>query len=238
MTLFKTPGAEDEAAKYLEGVTKKYAKDDGQLDVDALTKGKAESDWFIERLQQEAAEMRDELNKRATYDELMAKISATRDNSSLEDEQNDSPTNQSVDIEKVVKEKVSEQLNQYQQQSVHEKNTDKVVQALRDTWGDNYVPKLKEAIKEAELTEEEAMTLAATKPAAFLRMIAPATNERERAPSFAAPASSVRAGMQSNKMNYAYFQKMRKSDPVKYASPEVKNLMWKLAHEQGPDFYK
>ncbi len=237
MTLFTTPGAEDASAKYLTEVEKKFTKD-GNLDVDALKKGKAESDWFIERLQKENAEMRDEMNKRATYDELMAKIEATRANSSQDDEQDDNHANQSVDIEKVVQEKVSQQLNQYQQQSAHERNTTAVVETLKAAWGDNYVPKLREAIQEADLTEQEAMQLAATKPKTFLRAVMPTETKREQVPSFSAPASSVKSGSMSNTMNYSYFEKMRKSDPAKYRSPEIQNLMWKVAQEKGPDFYK
>lgn len=241
MTLFTTPEAADKAAEYLANERKKFEKD-GQIDVEALLKSKAEASWHIDNIQNENGTLRGELDKRITYEELMAKITpASRVTSSASDqdadEQSESLPNVNVDIEKVVAQKVSEQLNQYQQKSVQDQNTIMVVQELKKSWGDNYVTKLREVGKELGMSEERMQLLAANEPKAFLRMVNP-TMPNAQVPGYTPPSSSVRADGKSATMNYAYFEALRKASPRKELTQEQTALMWKLAAEKGADFYK
>lgn len=233
MTLFKTPGAEDKAAEYLAKVEEKFSKD-GSVDVEALKMGKAESDWFIEQLQKETAEMREELNKRTTYDELMAKIEAQRDTSRVDEidgERDDNPTNKGVDIENLLKQvdsRAEQKFIQKQQEAKAKQNVDSVQTKLVEVWGTNYVSKLKSRVAELEMTEDEASNMAATRPKAFLAMLDPVAVKKQE---FTPPRSNVQGKFNSTSSDdpVEKFEKLRKENPKAYWSTEVQNEIHRLA---------
>ncbi len=240
MTLFKNPELEDKSAEYLSQIEQKFTKD-GKLDVDALKKGAAEKDWHIDNLENEMKAAREELNKRTTYEELMAKIEATRNisrSSESETEQDESLTNDSVDTEALIDRLVEEKLSKSQQKSVHEQNTAYVVQKLQEAWGKDYVSKLREIGKEIGWDDQKMQVSAATDPKAFLRMVNPEVKVVDKQTGYTPPRSTTRVSDTSNTMNYSYFEKLRKSSPGKKLPEDMNRLMWKLAAEKGPDFYK
>src|SRR5688500_13285080 len=92
--LFKTPENDgpDPVDEDKDGEAELVGEGKKFKDHKSLAKGKAESDAFISHLQKELAEMREELNKRITFEDLMTKITenkstAPKDTSQLPSEE-------------------------------------------------------------------------------------------------------------------------------------------------------
>ena len=239
MTLFNSTPNDDNLSEFLADVDAKFKKEDGTTDVDALRRGKAEADRFIERLKSEAAGMREDLTKRATYEDLMAQIKASRDASSLsstdDDEQIETPEIKSVDIEALVDKKVNEQLTLKQQQVFQDQNMQFVEQELTKTWGKNYVDNLRARARELDLSEKKVNELAATAPKALLEMLRPVVRTQDE---YTPPSSTRSVANTMGKSDWDKFDKLRKENPALYWTPKVQNELHKLALQKKENLYK
>ena len=225
----------DPEKNYLEdlvGEGKKFASPE------ELARGKAESDAFIARLQQEAAEMRDELKARKTMEQVLDQLNhtptpqsptpATTPNAALE------TTTENVDVESLVQDEVQKHLTKMQQENAAQSNLERVQSALRNVFGNGYNTILKEKTESLGLSEQFATELAKTQPDAFLQLVgARQTSETQTVQSLRTPERTP-----SNTKNYSYYQTIRKEDPDRYFSPALQNEMFAAASEQGEDFYQ
>jgi hypothetical protein len=120
--------------------------------VEDLAKGKAESDAFIRKLQEENEGMRQELKTRISLQEFMDKQEQMRknepansvpENTTSESSAETKTTNQSnfkpEDIEKLLEKKLAER----EQQSNTQRNMAAVVNRLKEVWGPNYTAELR-----------------------------------------------------------------------------------------------
>lgn len=243
--LFKTPEAPLDQAKAdaLNTLKQKFAKEDGSLDVEALLNAKAESDIFIDRLQGENAGVREEMNKRATFDQLLEKINqqqarkAEEANHAPDAPEGNEPSYKPEDIKKMV----SESFNQEQTKAAQQKNVNEVKATLEKNWGPNFAAKLTQVTTEFELSQEEAGFMAATRPKAFLKLV---LGDKAPVGNFAPPQSSQRME-QSNRPTgetySSYKAMMTSTDPrvrAEYWSPRVQNKLHALAMEHGEAFLK
>jgi hypothetical protein len=243
--LFEAPAVNpDPETDPIEAVRQKFMKD-GQVDIDALLKAKAESDKFIKRLENENALAREEVTKAATFEDLLAKISeqqAAKAAANHADEPGQAPnvpTNATTPEE--VRQWVAEQYNQEQTKAAQQKNVESVRATMEKSFGPNFQGKLEAICRDLELTKEEAGFMAATRPKAFLKLVlgAQAPAQYNTAP----PASSVRveAGVKrGGDRTYSYYKAMASSpDPkvrAQYLSPGIQNKIARLHEELGDDF--
>lgn len=230
----------------IETIKSKFTKDD-KLDVDALIAAKAESDRFIEQLKSEGKGIREELAKRISVEEALAKIQATAD-SKAQSVNHAEPRPKNDDVQNTVtaddvRKMVTDTLQTETQKATHVKNRQSVKAELQKTWGDDYVKHLRVVIGDLDLTPQEADLLAATKPKAFLKLVID-QHTTEHPSMFAAPKSNVQTNPDMKnvgKKNYAYFKQMLDSPDSKirqkYWSPAVQNEMHKLAISQGEAFF-
>lgn len=247
MTLFNKAADDKSSVDYTVKALERFKKEDGSLDAEALAKSWAHAQEHVARVEAEAAEVRSEMQKRLSFEELAAKIDAAREQVGQEsndtDERNDSPTKNDVDIEALVEAKV----NQLQQKSIQQRNLATVQDKLIQAWGPGYVETLKERAKELEVSHDYLNNLAATSPKAFEKMVIgeaaqppPAPSQRANPGEYVPPRSSVRgsAPNASNVKNWAYYEKIRKTDRRTYDSPKLQYEMFQQASAMGPDFYK
>ncbi len=243
--LFTAPEASaDQDDTYLNEVKAKFTRD-GQLDVDALLKAKAESDRFIQRLEGENAGVREEMNKRATFDQLLERINqqqaqrAEGSNHEPEAGEANEPKYNPDDIRKMV----SETFNQEQTKAAQQKNVESVKDTLAKAWGPNFTNKLKQVTDEFELTQEEAGFMAATRPKAFLKLVL--GDKAQPVGNYSPPQSTQRMDYSqkpAGENTYSYYKSMmNSSDPkvrAEYWSPRVQNKIHDLAMEHGEAFLK
>jgi hypothetical protein len=205
-----------------------------------LARGKVEADTFIERLQQEAAELRAELDKRVTYEELIDKVGAR--NSGGVGGGNSEPRVPETppagvgqeDIQRLVEEQLAKRTDQERRAQ----NAAEVKRRLQEEYGRDYVSRLKQRTDELNTTQEFMTELSQTNPQMFFELLG---QPRRDGPSAAPPRSSVNTGAfapRTNSKNYAYYSEIRAKDPRKYFTPQVQREMFAEAKRQGTAFYE
>lgn len=201
-------------------------------DEEALARGKYESDLFIQRLQDEQARLRQELNSRLSMEELVAKLgssaSTTTPQSSLESQPNQEPIAQPTNSTALTQEQISaivkNTMTEESAKKSHSDNLKYCASELKKLWGDDWVNKLKSQGNAVGLTETYMDTLAKTAPKALLAIVNGQRNDRVSNDVFGAPRSTVAIApsSQSNtNPGWAMYEKMRKEDPRRYYSPKV-----------------
>jgi hypothetical protein len=236
--LFTPESGGDHEPDYMTYVKSKFAKEDGSIDLDALAKAKFKSDEHIANLEKEQAGVRDELTKRLSFEEVLAKIEANRqsaepsDNQAHQDARIDEKSLTPDDVKKLLQ----ETLTQEQQKATYQSNVNTVRSRLSEAWGPTFAEKLKQVCSELDISEEEAGQVAMTKPKAFLKLV---LGETPKQVENAAPArSSVRLDSTPHNgvKNWAYFEKIRVSNPGEYWSPKVQLELHRQAVKLGDAF--
>ena len=237
------PSADHTTEVDVDSVKARFSKEDGSIDVEALLKAKAHADKHIAKVEAEHAETKAERDRRLTYEDMISKINANRDSASRtppqeETEREDNPTQ--VIPEDLIAKKVDEMLTKKQQEDRQVANVAYAAQELTKVWGDDYTDKLINRAKELNLSQDFLRDLARDNPQGFLKIVVPsAPKQVER--SFTPPQSSQRSYTQSEDTgvrNWAYYQKIKKSDPERYKSGEIAVEMDRQAQKLGDAFYK
>ncbi len=238
MTMFNEDGS-DKSQTDFDTYKKRFAKEDGTVDLDGLLKKSYNQETHIEKLEDEGNRFRDDLKSRTTMEELLAEIKRSSKTPNSSDDTQHLPN----DVDKNppnVDEAVKSHLSSFKQELAYERNTEFVKTELTKAWGPDYVSKLRAKAKELGETEEFLSNLAATKPKTFLSLVNPATS---KVADYSPPKNELRtpAGQSFGLNNYADFEKVRKEDPNLYWSPSVQNKLYeaaKAAKARGEDFYK
>lgn len=232
-TAFETKPVENQegtpsnsAFEILVGEGKKFS------DPEALAKGKLEADTFVTQLQKENQELRDELTKRLTAEQMLDKIKEESKTS------NENTTQMSEDaISNLVKSTVT-QMTAEEKAAANVRKADAI---LAERYGDKRGEIVAKKAAEYGLTSEQLGQMAAHSPDAVIKLI----SDEPATPSHRPTEGSINteALNTANKQNvvkedtYAYFEELRKKDPGAYFSPRVQNRMMKLAAEKGAAFY-
>lgn len=226
--LFQDPNLDmptiDESKKYFEelvGEGKKFS------DPEALARGKFEADIFVERLKQENAGIRNELNSRVKMEEFLDKLNSFQKPQSPDAGQQ--PPDQAKVEAGLKPEDVLRLLDQREQLSKATQNVNKVQVHLQETLGPNYATKLKQVADSLGLSKEHINNLAATSPEALYKVLGLEAGKKQdlfQAP----PRSQMTPGFQpkGTGKDWDYFEAMRKKESAKYWSASVQNEMHDL----------
>lgn len=214
-----------------------------------LARAAVEKDSFIERLKREnadvrniLAEMNQDLSARKRLEDLVDQLASGQTKTpSNTNNQNVEQTQNSVaspeEIAKLVKNSLMEDAAKQRQNE----NLEKVASKLQEHWGDSYSQKLTEHMNTLGMDKVSFSNVAKTSPEAFLRMVG-IQEKREERTLFTPPSTQVNTtamGPARTNKNWAYYQEMRRKDPVKYSSIEVQNELYATAlayAEKGLDF--
>jgi hypothetical protein len=233
------PLQEDENKNYFEelvGEGKKFKTPE------ELARGKAESDRFIARLLEEKKQLAEDLNARMRLEEVLDRMTNPGNNQPVRtpvqpDPDNDGQDKRTVDPVAIAKQ-VREELIREQQDAVRLQNIQDVKAKLAETWGPGFAQKLDETAKSLGMTREQINQVAMDTPKAFFKLVG-ADAPKAQTDLFTPPSSSVNAPFQpgTSERNYAYYQKLRKTDPTAYHSPSVQMQEYKDALRLGEKFY-
>jgi len=167
-----------EDKNYLEdlvGEGKKFA------DSEALAKGKAESDAFILKLQQENLELREDLNKRLTAEEVARQLQDSLsqapnnqvDPSNSPAHQQNEPANDGDGGIKMddVDSLVAKRLKEYQNTTTQSQNVSNAEKELEKFFGPSYKVEVGQVVSDLGWNAEKARAMAGTDPQAFVRLM-------------------------------------------------------------------
>lgn len=235
MSIFTETATTVEDKNYLEelvGEGKKFA------DTEALARGKAESDAFIAQLTKENAELRERNQTLPSLQSLIDKISAERTtpdrtNEDNQDREPDSRTEkQPVEVEALVEKVIEKRANEAREIA----NQARTVEVLQANFGPGYAAIVAAKAKELGVGVAFLEDLAKTQPKALFTLVG-ATETPRPATNPAQPARGLPSTARGEKKNFAYYEKIRKSNPNLYNSLPVHNEMLRQLAEQGDDFY-
>lgn len=221
----------ENARELLVGEGKKF-KDD-----EALARGKLESDRFIERLQSELQETRQELQTRLSLEEALAKLKEEPSNVDDNHQQERSPATMTPEeIDRLVQTK----LEGLQTQTQKARNQEMVLNELSKVWGNNYQAKLNQRAEELDLGKEFLTQLALEKPKAFLKLVIGQETSPVN-PNAHVPPSTNRNTTQIDVpegKTFKHYEKLRKENPRLYYTPRVQAEIFQQAKRLGENFYK
>jgi hypothetical protein len=221
--------AKDQAFPDLVGEGKRYAT------LEDLAKGKQEADAFIEQLKLENAQMREDLSKRPTLDDI-------QDIMKLQNENRGEPASEFN--EEALTNIVTSQLSALKEQERAQSNVQAASDKMVELYGDKAAEQVQAKANELGVTVEYLQGVAAKNPAIFYATMGVSdTKAATNAGNQTAQGDSNTAQFNTNTVGtkegtWSYYEKMRREDSKKYFSPKVQNEMFKARKEMGADFYK
>ena len=245
MSIFQT--AQDQAASGqptlndLVGEGKKFKTPDD------LAKAKLESDRFIEKLQNEQRELREELARRLSAEEALkrAQEAASRvETGGTPPPQ--TPPPQRTQEQPDIKAEIAKALNQREQERTVQSNIEQVTHKMTSTYGsvDKAAEVVQNRAQELGMDVAKLRELASENPKAFFKLIG-VDDRQQEAPKTTSWGNTKSAVAMKNGAGattvtpgtYKWYQELRKSDPAAYYSPRVQLQMDKDAREKGEKFY-
>lgn len=201
--------------------------------VEALAIGKMEADNFVDQLKREAKELREELDKRLTSEEALAKI---QEQSKISAE---NTTQTSADE---IADLVKRTVHDMSAADIAKANVLKADAILAEKYGDKRGEVVAAKAKELGVDVSFLEDAAAKSPSAFLGMIglsspasAPNTTASTAGSVNTDALAQINTGTKTD--SYKHFEELRKTNPKEYFKPETQNKMLRLA-AVDPDFYK
>lgn len=202
-------------------------------DAEALAKGKAEADNYIEELKARLAAQEEALSQRPTIDEVRQIFSKEPEHTSTEP---GTPAPVSVpreEIEAVLAER------EYRQRA--QSNLDKATSQMVEAFGDLAAAQKVIASKSQELgmPVDTLQNLAKESPSAFIRLMglqdSPSSNSQPvKNRSQANPSVSTQS---QGYETYEDFKRLRKENPKLYYSAKIQHQLHRKAAEKGRAFY-
>lgn len=208
-------------------------------DTQALAKGKATSDAFINQLLKEKADLLTELKSRKTVQELL-----TDRNSNPpppvpvqpEDNGNEPDLTNTKDLETLLERKLTER----EQASVKQRNLSIVKEKLQEVWGDKYALELRTAASQLGLGEQFLDNLASEQPAAFFKLVgidAVAQRPVQPLPNNSRPSERTLSNKPQIR-GFSYWEAERRKQGDNFWNPKNQLAMWQDIQKYGEtEFY-
>ena len=219
------------------------AKGDNWRNPEVLAKGKLEADGYIKTLEEQLAEMREEL-KRKEYAEAVLSQAKSKapdlaaGNSGLANNGGDTEggnTNQTFSAEDL-KSLVEKTLSQRDQEALLKRNLSVVDEELTKTFGTEAANVVAGKAKELGMSMDRLKEIAQESPNAFFALI----GEKARHINPLVNGSVRTEGVNmsgSNERTFDYYQKVRRENRTLYFSPKFQQQMMADADKLGEKFY-
>lgn len=217
---------------------------ENQRDPQALAKKGIHADNHIKVLEARLDELRKDYLKqtedsqsRATLEDLVKKLETIpqqpASNTQPPVKEVREPT---IDMNELDK-RFDTRLQQYEAEKKAVENANLVRTKLKERFGDNYSPLVKQQIDELGWTADDFDNMARKSPTAVLRALGV---DQQRSDNFQAPprgTSSFGSGKPEIKKTWTYYQGLKKENPRLYHDPKTTNEMTEMAIRYGDDFY-
>jgi hypothetical protein len=231
------PFQTNEQVNPLDYAKTKFSKADGELDVEALARGKYEADTFIEQLKQETATWRAKAEQGIALKDLMDAIKSEKPNggepplaaSNVEEHAKDKD-------ERPIDEIVQTALTKAENERKEAANKNVVVNKLNEVWGNNVGSELRNASNSLGIPVAELEAMGRKSPQALFRLLG--VDAPRTAPSGThVPTSTVNIGGGANKRSASWYRNQYKANPAlrndsKFAVQEMNDAI-----AQGEAFF-
>lgn len=241
------PTSTDPSTSYLEqlvGEGKKYAN------VEELAKGTFHANGFIDHLKTEQGQLKDELDKRMTLEDILSEKQQATDPTVNPEPVQQVDTPPAVPQEEPKDLDLGAQIRQIMQEQskadTADKNIETVLDTLMTTYGDPNKARDEVARKAADLgvDRQTLMDVASKSPKAFYELTG---LKASSAPQSVGTQGDVNTtALETQRPNhgnapqegtYAHYQALRRENPKEYFSSKVQNEIMKQALSKGDAFY-
>lgn len=213
----------------LVGEGKKFA------DNAALARAKVESDAFIARVLEEKRRVEEDLKTRINMQDFLDQVKAPVVNTPVSQPvTTPQPTPASELTPDAIEQLVQRQIVAREAETARSRNLLTVQGRLQETLGANYSELVKQRARDLGLDIQYFNDTAARSPQAFFELMG---LNRPREELTTLPRGTSNPPVQAGTVkNFAYFNRMRKENPVEYSRYGMKEE-WELAKKLGADFY-
>lgn len=229
-TAEQTQQASTPSESYLQKLVE--AKGENWKDPEVLAKGKLEADGYIKTLEEQLAQMREDMKKQDYQAQILEQLqnkatestavkNGVPNNNGNVDGQNTTATINEEDLKSLVE----KTLTQREKDSLVKQNLTQVDKALEETFGTEALAVVQKKAQELGMSIERMKDIAAESPNAFFALI----GEKPKQPLNPMISGSVRTegvNMQaSTERNWAYYQKLRRENKNLYYTPKVQQQL-------------
>lgn len=218
------------------------AKGDNWKDPEVLAKGKLEADGYIKSLEDQIAQMREDMKKQDYQAQILeqlqnkaaetttAQTAMPNDNGSTET-QNTTASLSENDLESLVE----KTLVKREQDSVIKQNLAQVDQELVNSFGTEAEATVRQKAQELGMSLSRLRDIAAESPTAFFSLIG--QPQQTFSPMVQGSVRTEGVNMQaSNTRDWNYYQKLRRENPNQYYSPKVQQQLIQDRMKMGDKF--
>lgn len=218
------------------------AKGDNWSDPEVLAKGKLEADGYIKSLEDQIAQMREDMKKQDYQAQILeqlqnkaaetttAQTAMPNDNGSTET-QNTTASLSENDLESLVE----KTLVKREQDSVIKQNLAQVDQELVNSFGTEAEATVRQKAQELGMSLSRLRDIAAESPTAFFSLIG--QPQQTFSPMVQGSVRTEGVNMQaSNTRDWNYYQKLRRENPNQYYSPKVQQQLIQDRMKMGDKF--
>ncbi len=236
-TTESTPPQDSFVAKLVE------AKGDNWKDPEVLAKGKLEADTYIQQLEGQLTQMREDLGKqdyaKNLLDQLQNKAAEpTTANTAMPNndtggtsEGNTNPALSEEDLKSLVERTLTER----DKESVVKQNLDLVNGELEKSYGTEANAKIQEKSKELGISLQRMQEIAAESPTAFFSLLGEA--KKDFKPMVQGSVRTEGVNMQaSTERDWSYYQKLRRENRNLYYTPKIQRQLMEDKSRLGSKF--
>lgn len=216
-------------------------------DIAALAFGKLNSDIHTKRLEKELQELREDLNKRVTLEEVLTKINQNKQATSADDNQTraapPAPGLSKEELDVLIAQTVSNKVKETETERAAKAAFEQVTKSLESDWGPGWQEKLEQKRQELGLGKEWMTQLAGSQPKAFLTLVGVNAQKSVGAvsPFDVSPGGINSAALGSTahrgEKTASYYNKMRQTDPKRYHSKDIQMEIYNQAMKLGEAYF-
>ena len=219
------------------------AKGDNWKDPEVLAKGKIEADGYIQKLEEQLTNMREDLGKQdyakdlleqlqnKAADPINAKNAMPNNDTGGTSEGNTNPNLSEEDLKSLVERTLTER----DKDSVVKQNLNLVNEEMEKSYGTDASAKIQNKAKELGLTIERMQEIAAESPNAFFNLIG--EPKKDFKPMVEGSVRTEGVNMQaSNERDWSYYQNLRRDNRSLYYSPKIQRQLMEDKSRLGGKF--
>ena len=216
----------DKATSELVGEGKKYTS---QAE---LEKAYTNADAFIKQLQRENKEMREDLSKRQTAQEIIDQMKSNEQSATPSTQEQ---TNPEVSLDKI-QEMVRQTITAQEKQNTASNNVQEAHSFMVEKYGEKAAEVTKQQAGRLGMSLDDLKNIAAQSPSAFKRLVGEEVSQSTQQTNTYVEKSSVNtenfnADSSTPERVAQHYRDMRKSDPTRYYSSATQNEIFKLAQQ-------
>lgn len=204
-----------------------------------LAKSYGHAQSLIQNMEKTQAELREDIDKQATIEQMFATLSAPQATQATPDGSEGEPVHSTVDLATSANELVDNKLESFRQDLAKEENRKEANRILLTRFGDQAQSEVQKVAKSVGYNMEKMQELAGDNLALFLQMFPrdaqPTSTQVQMTSSM--NAETDLSGKQILR-NSAYYKKLRQENPSGYYSPKIQSQMQKDAQINGDNHYK